>query len=441
MSKVYKYILPAVVAALFGVNLSAQTEGAHNSYSPYSIFGIGDMYTPGSAYNKSMGGVGIAMRNNQYINYLNPAAVTARDTLAFMADINLSVQNKIFTQNGRKSANNSFNISGAAFTVPIYKKSAFIMGIVPFSDVAYDFTARVNNTQSLSETGFITRAAKGDGGLYQLFAGAGVMLGRHFSVGAQALYYFGKIDKDYTYTFETITAGNLYTGQDIELHALTGKFGIQYETRFSNGITLTAGATHRLKTSLKGNVTDYKFNTFSSVTDTLRNSLDTLGKHNRGVKLAGETGIGIALRKGDKWRVEVDYTFADWTGTGFETVAGFTSTSSTSVFTTAKTHSIRMGAEYIPNKNDIRYYLRRCAYRAGLYYNTSYFKLNGNTINSYGLTLGVTLPIFRWYNGLTLGVDIGQRGGAKASMVKERYIMFNVGFNIHDIWFQKPRYD
>lgn len=100
-----------------------------------------------------------------------------------------------------------------------------------------------------------------------------------------------------------------------------------------------------------------------------------------------------------------------------------------------------MGAEYIPNKNDIRYYLRRCAYRAGLYYNTSYFKLNGNTINSYGLTLGVTLPIFRWYNGLTLGVDIGQRGGAKASMVKERYIMFNVGFNIHDIWFQKPRYD
>ena len=104
MSKVYKYILPAVVAALFGVNLSAQTEGAHNSYSPYSIFGIGDLYTPGSAYNKSMGGVGIAMRNNQYINYLNPAAITARDTLAFMADINLSVQNKIFTQNGRKSA-------------------------------------------------------------------------------------------------------------------------------------------------------------------------------------------------------------------------------------------------------------------------------------------------------------------------------------------------
>lgn len=397
------------------------------------------MYTQGSAYNKSMGGVGIAMRNNQYINYLNPAAVTARDTLAFMADINLSVQNKVFSQNGKRSANNTFNISGLSFTAPIYHKSAFIMGLTPFSDVAFDFSGKVNSG-TLPTTGYISRAAKGSGGMYQAFVGAGIAFG-NFSVGAQALYYFGKIDKDFTYTMQSTASNSIYSGYELELNALTGKFGVQYETRLSNGLTVTVGATHRLRTSLKGRIKDYKLSSLSSVTDTLRYSLDTLGKNNAGVKLAGETGIGIAIRRGDKWRFEVNYTFADWSSSGFDYVAGLSSESGNAAFTCTKAQSFRAGAEYIPNKNDIRYYLRRCAYRAGFYYDKAYYKLNGNAVNSIGVTFGVTLPIFRWYNGLSLGVDIGQKGGSGANMIKERYVMFSVGFNIHDIWFQKHRYE
>ena len=67
------------------VSLYAQ-DGTYGAYSPYSIFGIGDISKEGTAFNKSMGGTGIAMRNRRFINYLNPAAVTARDTLSFMAD-------------------------------------------------------------------------------------------------------------------------------------------------------------------------------------------------------------------------------------------------------------------------------------------------------------------------------------------------------------------
>ena len=439
MSKVYKYLLLSILGVLCGVSMSAQSESAHNSYSPYSVYGIGDLYTQGSAYNKSMGGVGIAMRNNQYINYLNPAAVTARDTLSFMADFNLSVQNKMFTQNGKKSANNTFNISGIAFTVPIYNKSAFIMGLTPFSDVGFDFTSKESGS-NLPVTGYISRAAKGSGGVYQLFAGAGISFG-DFSVGAQALYYFGKIDKDYTYSMQATSSNSLYTGYDIELNALTGKLGVQYEKRLSNGLTVTVGATHKLRTSMNGRVTDYKLSSLSSQTDTLKYSLDTLGKNRAGIKMAGETGIGIALRRGDKWRVEIDYTFSDWTNSGFDAIPGLASESSKAKFACSKAWSLRAGAEYIPNKNDIRYYLRRCAYRAGVYMDKSYYTLNGNAVKSMGVTLGVTLPIFRWYNGLSLGVDIGQRGGSASSMVKERYVMFSVGFNIHDIWFQKHRYE
>ena len=58
-----------------------------------------------------------------------------------------------------------------------------------------------------------------------------------------------------------------------------------------------------------------------------------------------------------------------------------------------------------------------------------------------GVTLGVTLPIFRWYNGLTLGMELGQRGTIADNMIRERYINFSVGVNIFDIWFQKSHYD
>ena len=43
-------------------------EGAHGAYSPYSIYGIGDISKEGTAFNKGMGGTGIATRNKRFIN-------------------------------------------------------------------------------------------------------------------------------------------------------------------------------------------------------------------------------------------------------------------------------------------------------------------------------------------------------------------------------------
>lgn len=440
MSKVCRRLFVTIFGALICVAASAQSESANNSYSPYSLFGIGDIYSQGTALNNGMGGVGIAMRNRQFINYLNPAAVTARDTLAFMADINLSSQNKMFSQGGKKSANNTFNISGVSFTVPIYERSAFIAGITPFSDVAFDFSSLVNK-ELLAQTGYITRTASGQGGIYQLFAGAGMDINKNLSVGAQLLYYFGKLDKDYTYTFESSSTNSLYTGYDLNLHAITGKLGVQYEKRLPNGLTVSAGVTHRLRTSLKGTVKDYKYASLSSVADTLRYAIDTLGKGKSGLHLAGETGIGFSVRNGSRWNAEVDFVYSDWSGSNLDAIKGFANGNDAAVFTTTKAMSFRAGFEYTPNKNDIRYYFRRCTYRAGFYYDKAYYKVNGNAVNTMGVTLGMTLPIFRWYNGLTVAVNAGQRGKTANGLIKERFVSFTIGFNIHDVWFQKPRYE
>lgn len=414
-------------------------DGAYTSYSPYSIFGVGDINHQGNAYNRSMGGVGIALRNNRFINYLNPAAVTARDTLSFMLDFGVSLDGKIYKQNGVKSANNLFNIADFVFTVPIYRKSAFIAGITPYSSLGYDFSHDLEDKEVVASAGNMNYSSAGEGGLYQLFVGAGATFWNRLSVGAQFLYYFGNIDKATVMNFTSSSYRDIYSGYTLNLHAVGGKFGIQYETKISPGLTLTAGATYRTSSKVKGYVSDYKYATISSVTDTLKYDRDTLSKGSS-VTLASEYGVGLSLKKNDKWRIEVDYTRSDWSGSNLEAVTGFANVGETK-FTTTFSQSLKAGFEFIPNRNDIRYYMRRCSYRGGVYYDRDYYKMNGHTVNSYGVTFGITFPVFRWYNGVSVGVDLGQRGRASDGMIRERYAVLVVGFNIHDIWFQKPKYD
>ena len=158
------------------------------------------------------------------------------------------------------------------------------------------------------------------------------------------------------------------------------------------------------------------------------------------VRLASEMGFGIALRGGDKWTAEVNYLLSDWTSTGMDKVTGFANVGN-AVFAASKAQSVRVGFSYVPNRNDIRYYRKKITYRAGSYWDQAYCTIDGQDLNAFGLTFGATFPVFQLNNGLTVGVDVGQRGALSGKMVRERYINFTVGLNVHDIWFIKQRYE
>lgn len=436
MIRIVKRIYLVSLFLIIGI-LSYAQEGAYGAYSPYSIYGIGNISKEGTAFNKGMGGTGIATRNKRFINYLNPAAVTARDSLSFMADFGLSQKNTVFQQGNIKSGNNTFNIYDFVMSFPIYRSSAFMVGITPFSDVGYDFSSIETDPDIIGNTGNISYDSYGTGSIYQVFFGAGVTLWKKLSLGAEAIYYFGNIDKITNMKYSDSSYRSLNSGNIISVNALTGKFGLQYDQKIAGNISMTIGATYRMGTNMKGYSTEFRYANLSSVTDTLRHNVDTLSSS--GMRIADEIGIGIAIKGGDQWTAEFNYLRSDWTRSGFEGRSGF-AVSGDSKFTSTVSHSFRAGFEIVPNRNDIRYYLRTCAYRAGFYYDKEYYKLDGNDVNTMGITLGVTLPVFRWYNGLTLGVDLGQRASTRNNMIRERYAMFVIGFNIHDIWFRKHQY-
>ena len=439
--RIFNSILVAAALLLASGAVHAQT---YTSNTPYSCFGVGDLYTQGGAYNKTMGGVGIATRTNRYFSVVNPASITARDSLSFMADFSLYEDNRYFRQGDIKSASNIMNIGNLAISFPITRHSAFMIGITPYSGTGYGYAYHIDDPAIIGRTGNISYSASGQGGLYQFYAGGAVEFFKRLSLGAQFNYIFGQNERKYFETFTDKSYNGAQNGYIMQLSGISGKFGIQYEQPVGAKGKLTIGATYTTATPLKGYVEGYKYSTGTAASDTLFHRNDTLGVNSK-VHLAGEIGVGVNFRYDDKLMVEFDYTRSDWTGSGMDSTPGFMGnsnpSSSHSAFTTTVSQSFRAGVEYTPNRNDVRYYYRRISYRAGVYRRNEYYKLDGHNVTSTGITLGATLPVFRFYNGLSLGMDIGQRGVLANNLIRERYIGFSVGINIFDIWFQQPRYD
>ena len=441
----HSFALSVLLAAAGAFCAYGQASG---TYTPYSIYGVGDLSQPGSAYNKTMGGVGIASRNNSYINILNPAAVTARDTpepdetylgSPFMVDFSLYGDNKIFNQGGIKSASNVVNINDITMSFPIWRTSAMMVGIMPYSDTGFGYSFNYTDPNLIGRTGSITYSATGTGSLYKVFAAAGVTFFKKLSLGVQWNYYFGDIEKTYYTTFNDASYNSIKNASSAKVSAHGAKFGLQYEQPLGTKLVLGLGATYTTPAKLRGTVEASRFSagSTSAASDTLFYRLDNYDK-NSTVSLAGEIGVGISLRDAGRWRAEFDYTRSDWTRSGLDGARGFTASK---IFSASVTEAYRVGFEIIPNRNDIRYYLNHVAYRAGAYHKKEYFLLDGNNVTATGITLGVSLPIVNGYNNLTLGVDFGQRSAVGDASIRERYINFSVGFNLYDIWFRKYQYE
>ena len=423
--------ITVAVLLLAALPLCAQN-GTYSGFSPYSVYGIGDLHGAGTAFNASMGGVGVATRNRRFVNTMNPASATARDSLSFMADFGISGKASLFSEGDKNSVKTLANISDFVISFPMWRKTAFMVGIAPFSDTGFSMTyvdKITSGDQSIGYTGQRAYGAFGDGGIYQLFAGASATLWNRLSIGAQYNLFFGTISKYSSSTFSDASYRSQTLGDTLQVRAHTAKFGLQYEQPLGTG-KLTLGATYRLKAKVSGYSVEY-----SNISEM------NLGNHSLqkdNISFGDEIGVGLSYGQGEKWAVEVDYLRGDWRGSNFDAVRGFRNNGS-HTFSSSVAQSVKAGFEITPNRNDIRYFFKRCTYRVGAYMDQSYFQVDGHNIVSVGITLGMTLPVYQGYNGITFALDLGQRGFG-SGFVRENYLGFHVGFNIFDIWFRKPQY-
>lgn len=441
MNRIGKRTVLSVLSAFVGV-LAFADGGVPTGYSPYTKFGIGNITPSETAITAGMGGIGVAMRNNKYINVTNPAAVTARDSLAFMGDYGITQNNSYYDQafaNGARlsSVHNTFNIGNFVMSFPIWKSSAFMIGISPYGNVGYDFEMVNTDPASIGYSGNITDKYSGIGSIYQLYVGAGVTFWRRMSIGAQFDYYFGNIEKSVNRTFQSSSYSSIYYGNQMFIRGFGCKIGLQYEQPIVND-RMVFGVTGRIPTNLNGGDLKVMYISQSSVVT----GLDTASIAMNALQIPAEISAGISYYHEDKFSAEVNYSYADWRNSGMDVVSGFAVTN----FTASVAQRVNVGFEYTPNRSDIRYYMKRVSYRLGGYYKQDYFKYSGHMVEDWGVTIGATFPIFRWYNGITIALNYGQRGNlnnptTNYSPIRENYFKISASLNIFDIWFIKPKYE
>ncbi len=430
-----------IYAAVLLLSFPVAAQEAYSAYSPYSLFGIGQIESVGDQNTAAMGGIGVGLRDPSLINLLNPAAVTAREENAFMLDFGVKQSNVIFTgadAEGKlaRSAKNLFNIDHVVASFPIFKHSAFKVGIMPYSNTGYAFTFHEYKDEVLANLGDVQYFRSGQGGINQLFAGAGLTLFDRLSLGADAIFYLGTIKRSTSTYFNTNenqrTATRTWKAVP---RGFSAKLGLQYEQPLGNNLSLTVGATYKLGSTLKGDYSDMAYATGGNYTDTTINNSYTVK-----YSIPQEIAAGFTLRKSDSWMFGFDYTRQDWTKSVFDPTPGVN-------FSTGVTQSFNAGIEYIPNRYDVRYYFRTVTYRLGAYHKTQYIMIDGHQVTTNGITVGFALPVYNRRTSVSVAVDVGETSlaGVKdltaPGNVRERFVKISMGLNLYDLWFQKVLYN
>jgi hypothetical protein len=406
-----------------------------NADSPYSRFGLGLMNQPGFARNRALGGIGIGLRDNRYINYLNPASCTAIDTMSFLFDFGIMGH---YTYTETSQRNNKFygaNMDHLALAFPITKWWAASISVLPYSKVGYSIQEEDYN----KNIGFIEYLYTGNGGVNQLNLGTSIELFNRFSLGANFKYLFGSIDltrsvsfpKDDTRSYTKVESRTIVSDFIIDL-------GIQYSQDFLEKYNLTVGMIFDNKTSISAENRILKQNIFpgstTAITDsTILNPVFVIDQSTvkGNIVIPTNLGAGFTFSYANKIRLGFDYYNQDWSKSTF-----FYSDQPL-----ANSNSFYGGLEVVPDPEALKGYHKHIAYRVGGHYQNSYLQLEGEQLKDYGISFGVGLPLRNTKSSFNLACELGRRGTLENNLIRENYMFLSFSVTLHDFWFIKRKFD
>lgn len=430
--------------SLFIIGIIALTNiysiGQSITNSPYSRFGIGDIYRNGFNNSKAMGGISTGLRASNQINYMNPAAISAQDTMSFIFDVGVNGILKDMKSSTTSANFDDFSFDHIAISFPIKKWWFTSFGVTPYSKIGY-------NVQQVEEylpidTVNMHYDYYGNGGINQLFFSNSFLLFKNLSIGFNINYIFGSLEQ---YNQAYLDRADSYTtvvADEISLKKITYDFGAQYFQKFPNKFFYVVGLNYSNKISINStkksavlmtenynlyniNVIDYLAN-YGSKIDTISSSIT----NNYKVEVPARISVGLTAGIKDKLVIGFDYSFQDW--------KNIQSLNVNDNFGTDESYNL--GLEYIPNKFSLRDYYKRINYRAGAYLNNTYLKLNGEQIKNYGITFGLGFPIANQRTSLNLSYSYGKRGTTANGLIQENYSTFGINITLYDFWFIKRKF-
>ncbi|MCS7076196.1 MAG: hypothetical protein NZ455_05785 [Bacteroidia bacterium] len=400
--------------------LSFSWIAAQNYFTtPYSRYGLGELFENNATRNAAMGGGGIASVSTFYWNTQNIAS-TAR--LKFT-----TAETGIYTQNlhlqSRISSNRLFNtgISGVQLALPANKIYCLSMGIKPFSRTGYQLEQRqpVDNANFSSLVRY-----EGKGGISEVFVGNAFQINKNISIGVQTGYLFGFITNNARIFFDdSVKAQYATVYRKTNYQGLMWSVGSIYDAKLNSRWQLRTGVSGTMPSTIvaKRNII-YDNASLIDTLITIQKSTVAPFKIAVGWELENIKGktfvLDIQYQPWSQYDLGVNERFQDWI-------------------------RISAGAEIIPDYGSIRSYFKRVSYRLGAFWQQNYFlpSQNEQAITTVGVTLGTGLPIKRNLSRGHFSAEIGLRGYFPQQNLKEIYAKCIFSITLSDKWFIRRKLD
>ena len=423
-----------ILVLLLTCSITAESQKLVNT--PYSRFNIGKLEQQGSFRSSGMGGMGIALRDNNSIQFSNPASYSSFDTLSFIFDFGLDYSKNVLSKGGNHYFSDDMNFHHFIIGFPITKGWGVAAGVVPFSSGYYNLSdnTTVDDPNYDPKTGPINITHKGSGGYNTFFVGSGLNITKNISAGINLTVLFGQIARvnQVTLLADNYLFNSRYT-ENLSLKGLNFDYGMQYTGKLKDDHFINAGFSYTLGKNYRSsydkvNIRDSYFYLPPYSPDTLSYENNKNGK----VFLPQTIRIGVAFGKKHLFLAGIDYLVTNWSKATIPGSTGYITDS----------QSLRFGMEYTPKKFTSTNYISAIDYRLGGHTSNSYLLINGSQLKEYGISFGFGLPMLGTISKANLYFDYTKRHGPSASNLPvENVYSIGLSLNMYDYWFLKRKYD
>jgi hypothetical protein len=412
MTKQLSFILGGILL------LGAHTSRSQNTFSsPYSVYGIGLMNSRTSSFNRSMGGTGIGLQDAFSLNHVNPASYSSiSSSITHIYEIGFYTESNRYQTSSLSESKTNGGITNLNYWFRLRPRWATTVGLTPFSSVSYSIATE----KDLATSSSASYLYEGSGNITQLYLGNGFDITKNLSVGVNIAYLFGSISKTES-LFSSSTSSALTLENKIFTNKVNLDFGIQYKIKLKNK-TLIIGAVADDGLTLKGSE---KSTLFDENSDTLNISTGNDKEYN----LPAYAGIGLSLQT-KRFTHAVDLKYEDWTSAHFaDQEVAF-----------QDTWKLSAGSVYKGNP-EANHYFGLMSVRAGFYFQNYYLTLNKTTLPNWGLSAGISLPVFDNRSSINLTYNYDQLGTVSNDLIKQQSNKIMFDLVIRDLWGIKRKFD
>ena len=407
--------------------------------SPYSQYGLGILSDQSTGFNRGMNGLALGFREHNQGTPANPASYSAIDSLSFIFDAGISLQQTNFKEGGRKLNANNANFEYVVAGFRLFRHFGVSFGLLPYTNIGYSYSTTtsvgdVNKTYSYN-------SYNGDGGLHQVYLGFGWEPIHNFSIGVNGSYLYGDYTRTVTNSYSNSSANALTKTYSADVRSYKLDAGLQYTLPLNKKDQLTLGLTYGMGHEIKGKpqATIVSSNSVTAVADTT--IYPGAGQLDLKLKIPNTFGAGLTFNHDNKVKIGADYSLQQWSK--ISTPELVTDNSGNINYQLVKgyykdRHQFTLGTQICPDEYD-RSFLKRIRYRTGVSYTTPYYYIgNLEGPKELSASLGFGIPIVNGYNNRSL-LNISAQWVKRSAknLITENTFRINVGITFNEQWFAK----